>query len=218
MERDSFRVLRLVLVLALVALTGCNLVRKNKPTPTRAVEQNTPATAALRYAASRAGDTDAVTASFSAIHTWALGQDSLVAFSYAAGYDEEWLLCNGQARVTLASGGWQVVDGGTRCWDDSSAAVTGVYAFITDDDGAAQTVIYGDVLVEDISAVSVEFAVGGESAVAEIDDAGYWLMLPEHQTPARAIAIDTTGYLVQMFEFGPPLETAPAGDAPATGS
>jgi hypothetical protein len=207
-----------VLVFVLVMLAGCNLVKKAKPTPTRVVERNTPEAAALRYAASLAADADAVTSSFSAVHTWALGQDSLVAFSYAAGYDAEWSRCNGQARVTLAGGGWEVVEGGSRCWDDSTVALTGAYAFVTDDAGAAQTVIYGDVLVEDISAVSVEFAVGGESAVAEIDDAGYWLMLPGRQAPARAVAIDTTGYLVQMFEFGAPLDVAPAGDAPATRS
>ncbi|MBN1287214.1 MAG: hypothetical protein JXB47_17580 [Anaerolineae bacterium] len=203
--------MRKTVILLVIAglLAGCNLLLR--PTPTREVDTQTPEGAVMRYAAALAPQADAAANSFSTIHTWSLGRDSLVAYSFAGGYEAQWSVCNGQARVTLDSGGWRVVEAGTRCWDDQTAAITGSYAFIAGDDGAPRTVIYGDLLVPDVSAVSIEFTVGGESAVAEIDSAGYWLMRAGAHRPARAVAIDKEGYLVQILEFDRPLVMEPVG-------
>ncbi len=205
----------LCVLLGALLLSACNLLIK--PTPSREVDPGTPEGAALAYIAGQAPDADAATISFSDIHTWSLGRDSLVAYSYAGGYAAQWSRCNGQARLTLAAGGWQVVEVGTHCWDDESAAITGLYAFVTDDKGDIQTVIYGDLLVPDVTAVSIEFAVGGESAVAELDSAGYWLMRTGAHPPTRAVAIDAAGYLVQMLDFGAPLTIEPLESSSPSG-
>jgi hypothetical protein len=198
-------------------LASCNLATP-APTPTRAVNRNTPEGAALIHAASWAPDAQAATASFAPIHIWSLGRDSLVIYSFAGGYGEDWSVCNGQARVALEAGGWRVTEGGGRCWKKDGVeqdAITGLYSFVADDDGNMRTVIYGDVRLPDVTAVSIEFVVGGENAVAEIENAGYWLMRSGQQPPVRAIAIDAAGNLVQMLQFGRPLAPEPV-DAPPT--
>lgn len=198
-------------LVGVLLLSGCNLLLR--PTPTREMVTGTPESAVLRYVLTLASQPDAASNSFSAIHTWSLGRDSLVAYSFAGGYEDQWSVCNGLARAALDAGGWRVVGAGTRCSEDQTVAITGNYTFITGEGGETQTVIYGDLLVPDVTAVSIEFAVGGESAVASIDEAGYWLMQPGELTPVRAVAIDRGGYLVQMLEFGPalPVELVEAG-------
>ncbi len=204
-----------VLVVACAVLgAACNLAGA-PATPTRAVDANTPEGAVLAYVAASAPNPDAATASFGAIHIWELGSDRLVAYSYAGGYEEAWSLCNGQARVTPAGGGWQMVEAGERCWDKASAVVlTGLYSVVADAAGNTQTVIYGEVLVPDITAVSLEFVVGGANAVAEFGAGGYWLMVPGEQPPVRAVAVNALGNLVKMFAFGEPLAMTPAASAP----
>ncbi|GAB4436955.1 MAG: hypothetical protein Kow00120_04140 [Anaerolineae bacterium] len=195
-------------LLACVAVAGCNLFGA-PPTPTRAVDANSVEGALLAYATGSAPDADAAAASFGVIHVWDWGGDQLAAFSFAGGYGEAWSLCNGLARVTPSGGGWEVAAAGSRCWDSSETAegVSGLYTILPGPDGAAQTVIFGDVLSPDVTAVSIEFAVGGENAVAEMGDGGYWLLAPG--APARAVAIDALGNLVQLFTFGEALALAP---------
>ena len=190
-------------------LAGCNLLG-GPPTPTRAVDPNTPEGAALSYAAAGARDPNAAATSFVPIHIWEMDGERLVAFSYASGYQEAWSVCNGQARVSAPGGVWRVTEAGAHCWDQGSVtAITGLYSTVTDGDGATQTVIYGDVLLPEVTAVSIEFVVGGANAVAEIGEAGYWLALPGEQPPIRAVAIDANGNLVALYEFGAPLSVTP---------
>ncbi len=192
----------LALTCIVLALAGCSLLR---PTPAREMDTNTPEGAAMQYIAATAPQSDAAEISFAPIRTWPLGQDHIVAFSYAGGYGDAWQRCNGQARVALGAGGWLVTEAGTRCWDDPTAAITGVYAIITGNDDQEHTFVYGDILVPEVTAVSIEFDIGGENAVAEKDAAAYWLLQPGGAAPVRAYAINELGNLVQQIDFGAPL-------------
>lgn len=211
MSRIRAPQLLLAALLCIAALlAGCNLPG-DAPTPTRALNPDTPEGAVLAHAAANAPDPEAAANSFAPLHIWELDGDRLVAYSFAGGYGEAWSVCNGLARATSADG-WQVVEAGARCWDaDEASAITGLYSVVTDRAGNVETLIFGDVLSIDVTAVSVEFVVGGASAVATIGEGGYWLTASGAQPPARAVAIDVLGDLVQLLDFGAPLTMTPVG-------